>query len=256
MALKRFVIVFVDFGLRNWDWGLDSKMLHNAFRGSCSDFLTAVGVSGRFGVFSWLIRDLRRLRIGDCGMRIVMAAIELVCCRHISFLLSFSNHIYFSYIFSPEISLPFAFSFSIGMSSFISSNSLFTRSFQPSSNGANRSVSFVASKISLSVVLSTNAFNASYSKPLFCANTVNFSDNCFSLSDSLDCGNDDNSEQDAKNYGECNDVVAVIIFRKFLVKLPLKFFEAFVVHIILFPVLIGLFDGFYNLLHKFFLSLI
>ena len=64
------MIVFVDFGLRNWDWGLDSKMLHNAFRGSWSDFLGAVGVSGRFGVFSWLIRDLRRLRIGDCGSAI------------------------------------------------------------------------------------------------------------------------------------------------------------------------------------------
>jgi len=59
-----------DFGMRIGDCGLRVKAVYNAFGGVWSDFLTAVGVSGRFGVFSWLIRDLRRLRIGDCGSAI------------------------------------------------------------------------------------------------------------------------------------------------------------------------------------------
>jgi hypothetical protein len=68
VALKRFVIVFVDFGLRNWDWGLDSKMLHNAFRGSWSDFLGAVGVSGRLAHKSLLVGDFCAFL--DCGLAI------------------------------------------------------------------------------------------------------------------------------------------------------------------------------------------
>jgi len=54
-----------DFGMRIGDCGLRVKAVYNAFRGSWSDFLGAVGVS----VVSGYFRGLYAI-CGDCGSAI------------------------------------------------------------------------------------------------------------------------------------------------------------------------------------------
>jgi len=58
----------VDFGLWNVDCGLRVKAVYNAFGGVWSDFLTAVGVSGRLAHKSLLVVDFCAFL--DCGLEI------------------------------------------------------------------------------------------------------------------------------------------------------------------------------------------